>query len=87
MATKLSDSCATTARLALLKSEWHPNQGRIDAEHLEGLDVVVHLAGESIASGRWTREKKTRHSRKPRQRNVVVERSTGALVSAAVGVS
>jgi hypothetical protein len=38
--------------------EWHPNQGLIDAEHLEGFDAVVHLAGESIASGRWTAEKK-----------------------------
>jgi uncharacterized protein (TIGR01777 family) len=38
--------------------EWHPNQGRLDAEHLEGFDVVVHLAGENIASGRWTSEKK-----------------------------
>ncbi|HEX5884609.1 MAG TPA: TIGR01777 family oxidoreductase [Pyrinomonadaceae bacterium] len=38
--------------------EWHPNQGRIDAEQLEGFDVVVHLAGENIASGRWTEEKK-----------------------------
>jgi uncharacterized protein (TIGR01777 family) len=38
--------------------EWHPNQGQIDAEHLEGFDVVVHLAGESIASGRWTDNKK-----------------------------
>lgn len=38
--------------------EWHPNQGKIDAAHLEGFDVVVHLAGESIASGRWTESKK-----------------------------
>ena len=38
--------------------EWHPNQGRIDAQHLEGFDAVVHLAGENIASGRWTGEKK-----------------------------
>jgi uncharacterized protein (TIGR01777 family) len=30
----------------------------MDAQHLEGLDVVVHLAGENIASGRWTSEKK-----------------------------
>lgn len=37
---------------------WRPNHGRIDAQHLEGLDAVVHLAGESIASGRWTEEKK-----------------------------
>lgn len=38
--------------------EWHPNQEKIDASALEGLDAVVHLAGESIASGRWTDEKK-----------------------------
>ncbi len=38
--------------------EWHPNQGQIDTQHLEGFDVVVHLAGESIASGRWTESKK-----------------------------
>jgi uncharacterized protein len=42
----------------VLEVEWHPNQGRIDAQHLEGLDAVIHLAGESIASGRWTDEKK-----------------------------
>jgi hypothetical protein len=41
-----------------LQIEWHPNQGRIDAQHLEGFAAVVHLAGESIASGRWTGEKK-----------------------------
>lgn len=38
--------------------EWQPNKGFIDAQSLEGLDAVVHLAGESIASGRWTAEKK-----------------------------
>jgi hypothetical protein len=44
--------------LGSLEIEWDPNKGRIDAEHLEGHDVVVHLAGESIAGGRWTSEKK-----------------------------
>ncbi|HEV8367852.1 MAG TPA: TIGR01777 family oxidoreductase [Pyrinomonadaceae bacterium] len=39
--------------------EWHPNQGLIDAERIEGFDAVVHLAGESIASGRWNKRKKT----------------------------
>jgi uncharacterized protein (TIGR01777 family) len=38
--------------------EWHPNQSSIDAQQLNGVDVVIHLAGESIASGRWTEEKK-----------------------------
>ena len=44
--------------LGALEIEWHPNQGRIDAQRLEGIDAVFHLAGESIASGRWTDEKK-----------------------------
>ena len=38
--------------------EWHPDQGKLDAASLEGVDAVVHLAGESIASGRWSDEKK-----------------------------
>lgn len=44
--------------LGSLGIEWHPNQGRIDAQSLEGFEAVIHLAGESIASGRWTDEKK-----------------------------
>lgn len=40
--------------------EWHPNQDQIDVRKLNGFDAVVHLAGESIASGRWSPEKKTR---------------------------
>lgn len=48
-----------------LEIEWHPDQGRIDAQHLEGLDAVVHLAGESIAAGRWSdaRKRSIRESR------------------------
>ena len=38
--------------------EWQPDEGKLDAASLEGLDAVVHLAGESIASGRWSDEKK-----------------------------
>jgi uncharacterized protein (TIGR01777 family) len=39
---------------------WDPEAGRIDAPRLEGLDAVVHLAGESIAAGRWTPARKAR---------------------------
>jgi uncharacterized protein (TIGR01777 family) len=39
---------------------WDPEANYIDAAGLEGLDAVVHLAGESIASGRWTALKKAR---------------------------
>jgi uncharacterized protein (TIGR01777 family) len=39
---------------------WRPAAGEIDAAGLEGVDFAVHLAGESIASGRWDDEKKAR---------------------------
>jgi uncharacterized protein (TIGR01777 family) len=38
---------------------WHPHTGEIEAHGLEGHDVVIHLAGESLA-GLWTPAKKTR---------------------------
>ena len=37
---------------------WDPEAGTIDAEGLEGVEAVVHLAGEPIASGRWTERRK-----------------------------
>lgn len=40
--------------------EWRPEEGTIDIAALEGFDALVHLAGENIASGRWTDEKKRR---------------------------
>jgi uncharacterized protein (TIGR01777 family) len=39
---------------------WNPDAGTIEAERLEGHDAAVHLAGEPIAEGRWTDEKKRR---------------------------
>lgn len=33
---------------------WDPAAGRLEAARLEGLDAVVHLAGENIGNGRWT---------------------------------
>jgi uncharacterized protein (TIGR01777 family) len=39
---------------------WDPSSGALDTSVLEGLDAVIHLAGESIAAGRWTPEKKRR---------------------------
>ena len=40
--------------------QWNPDSGFADAalEKLEGLDGVIHLAGESISAIRWTDEKK-----------------------------
>jgi len=39
---------------------WDPYSGRLDTGDLEGLDTVIHLAGENIAGGRWTAERKRR---------------------------
>src|SRR5215218_4289452 len=38
---------------------WDPDAGTIDGS-LAGTEAVVHLAGESIAEGRWTASKKER---------------------------
>lgn len=40
--------------------EWNPDRYSIAIARLEGFDTVVHLAGESIAEGRWNEEKKKR---------------------------
>jgi uncharacterized protein len=40
--------------------EWHPDRGSIDAPALEDFDAVINLAGDGIADGRWTEEKKRR---------------------------
>jgi uncharacterized protein (TIGR01777 family) len=39
---------------------WDPEGGQVDSAKLEGVDAVVHLAGESIAGGRWNAERKQR---------------------------
>jgi uncharacterized protein len=56
----VTDLVRTSPNIALPEVEWHPNQGEIDAEELEGFDAVINLAGESIAEGRWTEAKKKR---------------------------
>ena len=37
---------------------WNPDKGEIDAKGFEGIEAVIHLAGENIASRRWTAEQK-----------------------------
>jgi uncharacterized protein (TIGR01777 family) len=39
---------------------WDPLEGPPPPEAFEGIDVVYHLAGESVAGGRWTTAQKAR---------------------------
>lgn len=39
---------------------WDPRAGTIEADKLDGLDAVLHLAGEPVFSLRWSDEKKAR---------------------------
>ncbi len=39
---------------------WDPEGGRVDTAGLEGVDAVVHLAGENVAARRWTAEHRAR---------------------------
>ena len=41
-------------------AHWNPDSGTVDTGVLQGVDAVVHLAGENIATGRWTAAKKAR---------------------------
>jgi uncharacterized protein (TIGR01777 family) len=52
---------------------WDPSKGVTSSEALEGLDTVVHLAGENIAGSRWTAavKERIRSSRVDGTRNLV----------------
>ena len=53
--------------------QWDADAGFAKTDELEGIDAVIHLAGESIAALRWTDEKKKaiRESRVKGTRSVV----------------
>src|SRR6185369_17766596 len=37
---------------------WNPDAGIVSPADFQGFDIMIHLAGESIASGRWNDEQK-----------------------------
>lgn len=37
---------------------WDPTKGVVSKEGFEGFDGVIHLAGKSVMSGRWTKKRK-----------------------------
>lgn len=40
--------------------EWNPANGTVDIDSLSGVTGAIHLAGDNIASGRWTEAKKNK---------------------------
>ena len=58
--TILSRSLDKGQRLGVATYVWQPEKGLPPVQALEGVDVVIHLAGEHIAAGRWTEEQKRR---------------------------
>lgn len=60
------------------EEHWNPVSG-IEPNALQGVDAVVHLAGENIAEGRWTSEKKDRIRESRVRGTAAIARSLGAM--------
>jgi uncharacterized protein (TIGR01777 family) len=58
---------------------WDPARGEIDKTAFEGVDAVVHLAGENIASGRWTRARKQKIAKSRIEGTRLLVRTIAAL--------
>jgi uncharacterized protein (TIGR01777 family) len=59
--------------------QWDPSRGQLDARRLDGADAVVHLAGESVAGGRWTKAVKDRIRRSRVESTRLVAESAARL--------
>lgn len=58
---------------------WDPRKGKLDATVFQDADAVVHLAGESLASLRWTEEKKERILRSRREGTALLSDTLAGL--------
>jgi uncharacterized protein len=58
---------------------WDPAVGVIDARGLEGIDALVHLAGEGIGAKRWSAEQKARIERSRLDGTSLVARTVAGL--------
>lgn len=58
---------------------WNPALGEIDTAALEGVDAVVHLAGENVGQPPWTEERKRRIRESRAQGTTLVARTLAGL--------
>ncbi len=63
------------------QARWDPAAGAIDAKALDGVDTAIHLAGEPVAEGRWTPEKKARILQSREQGTRLLSESLARLAS------
>ncbi len=52
------ESCISQSPFPLKCFKWDGESDLIEPKALEGVDAIVHLAGESVADGRWTAQRK-----------------------------
>lgn len=77
--TILSRSLEKGSRLGYRTIVWQPEKEILPNAALEGIDVVIHLAGEHIAAQRWTAE----HKHRIRASRVISTRNIVAAIQAA----
>ncbi len=68
-----------TPRPGEVSVQWDPASGVLDVGALGEVDTVVHLAGENIASGRWTEATKARIMESRRQGTRLLAESLARL--------
>ena len=44
--------------LAANEISWNPDEATLEADKLEGVDAVIHLAGANVGASRWTKSRK-----------------------------
>ncbi|MFN2425344.1 MAG: TIGR01777 family oxidoreductase [Candidatus Binatia bacterium] len=56
--TRNLDDASINLPVRCVIHEWFPDIGQIDERALDGVDGVVHLAGENVGEGKWNQERR-----------------------------
>jgi uncharacterized protein (TIGR01777 family) len=56
--TRNLDDAGVTLPVRVVIHEWFPERGDLDERALDGVDGIVHLAGEGVADGKWNAERR-----------------------------